>query len=437
MNRREPQREAGSERGTSPEMLACLYDARARTLALLDDLEDEQWLGPELALVNPPLWELGHVAWFQEHWCLRRLRGRAPLREEADSLYDSAAIAHDRRWRLTLPDRDLTLAYASEVLAEVEAALAGVRELTPDEAYFHSLALFHEDMHGEAFVTTRQTLGYRAPPGSAPHVPGGGAFPGDADVPGGAWSLGARPGGGFGFDGGFVFDNEQWAHEVRLAPFRIARATVTQAEFRAFVEDGGYARRPLWSEAGWTWRVAAEALHPLHWRRASDGGWSRRRYERWVALEPHLPVHFVNAHEAEAFCRWAGRRLPSEAEWECAAGPARYPWGDEPASAERAELDLRADEPCEVGAHPAGDSPHGLRQMLGNVWEWTSTPFGPYPGFQPGPYAEYSAPWFGDHRVLRGGAFATRARLLRNTWRNFYTPERRDVLAGFRTCALD
>jgi len=416
------------------ELVACLRDARARTLALLEDLDDEQWLGPELAIVNPPRWELGHVAWFQEHWCLCELRGRAPILAEADSLYDSAAIAHDRRWRLALPERARTLAYARDVLAAVEEALDG-HALTRDELYFHRLALYHEDMHGEAFVYTRQTLGYAAPQGSsdagsAPHASGGGPWPGDVEVPGGTWRLGTRAG------DGFAFDNELDAHDVRLAPFRIARAPVTQAEFRAFVEDGGYARRAVWSEEGWAWKERERAEHPLHWRRERDGSWSRRRYDRWVALEPHLPVHFVNAFEAEAWCAWAGRRLPSESEWECAAGPARFPWGDEPPDATRAELDLRADEPCEVGAHPAGDSPHGLRQMLGNVWEWTATPLGPYPGFRPGPYREYSEPWFGTHRVLRGGAFATRARLLRNSWRNFYTPDRRDVLAGFRTCAL-
>ena len=171
-------------------------------------------------------------------------------------------------------------------------------------------------------------------------------------------------------------------------------------------------------------------------RRERDGRWSRRRFDEWLELEPHLPVHHVNAHEAEAWCRWAGRRLPTEAEWEHAAGPARFPWGDEAPSPAHAQLDLVAYDPCEVGAHPAGDSRHGLRQLIGNVWEWTSSPFEPYPGFTPGAYREYSAPWFGDHRVLRGGAFATRARLLRNTWRNFYTPDRRDVLAGFRTCAV-
>jgi len=414
---------------TGEDLGRALRDARARSLALLEDLDAEQWLGSKLAIVNPPQWEIGHVAWFQERWCLRHLRGRAPLLEAADALYDSAAIVHDRRWTLPLPRREETLAYAARVLDEVELALMRDPSLDRRARDLHLLALFHEDMHGEAFVYTRQTHAYPPPPLASPHEPGGGPCPGDAEVPAGTFLLGARPG------AAFAFDNEQWAHPVHLDAYRIARAPVTQADFLAFVEDGGYRRDALWSPEGLAWRTSAAAHHPLYWRREPSGSWSRRRYDRWVALEPHLPVHFVNAHEAEAYCRWAKRRLPSEAEWERAAGEERFPWGDDEATPEHAALDLRHDEPGEVGAREAGDSPFGLRQMVGNVWEWTATPFGPYPGFVPGIYAEYSAPWFGDHRVLRGGAFATRARLLRNTWRNFYTPDRRDVLAGFRTCA--
>jgi iron(II)-dependent oxidoreductase len=415
---------------TSPaETLACLRDARSRSLALIEDLDDAQWLGPELDIVNPPRWEIGHVAWFQERWALRHLRGLKPMRADGDALYDSAAVVHDSRWRLALPSRLDTLAYAERVLEEIALRLAGARELDKDERYFHRLALFHEDMHGEAFLTTRQTLGYAPPPVPRSESRGGGPCRGDVEIPGGAFLLGARP--GVGSD--FAFDNELDAHEVVVAPFRLARAPVTQMEFLVFVEDGGYTRRDLWTDAGWTWRNGAGALHPVYWRREPSGSWLRRRFDAWVPLEDHLPVHFVNAHEADAFCRWAGRRLPTEAEWEWAAGPARFPWGDDPPTPDRALLDLRADEPCEVGAHAAGDTPLGLRQMIGNVWEWTATTFGPYPGFEPGPYREYSAPWFGTHRVLRGGAFATRSRLLRRTWRNFYMPDRRDVLAGFRT----
>jgi len=417
------------------ELLACLRDARERSLLLIEDLDDAQWLGPTLPIVNPPRWEIGHVAWFQEHWVLRHLRGLPSFRADADELYDSSEVAHDSRWRLRLPDRRATLDYAAGVLEQVSRRLADARELDADERYFHLLALFHEDMHGEAFAYSRQTLGY-SPPAIPPAIFGGeplagGPRPGDVEVPGGTWLLGAKPDP----DAGFVFDNEQWAHEVEIAPFRIARAPVTQAEFLAFVEDKGYERRELWTEEGWRWKCEARALHPFHWRRDSAQGWMRRRYDAWVPLDAHRPAHCVNAHEADAWCRWARRRLPTEAEWECASGPARFPWGDSPPTPERALLDLRAVEPCEVGAHAAGDSPHGLRQMIGNVWEWTATTFAPYPGFAPGPYRDYSQPWFGTHRVLRGGSFATRSRLLRRTWRNFFTPDRRDVLAGFRTCA--
>ena len=224
------------------------------------------------------------------------------------------------------------------------------------------------------------------------------------------------------------------ARILEVRPFRIARAPVTQAEFRAFVEDGGYARRELWTAEGWDWRVRSAAQHPVYWKREGSA-WLRRHYDRWVALEDHLPMCFVNAYEAEAYCRWAKRRLPTEAEWELAAGRARHPWGDEPPTCERAELDLCSDGPCEVGAHAGGDSPHGLRQMTGNVWEWTATPFGAYPDFEPGPYAEYSQPWFGSHKVLRGASFATRGRMRHPKYRHFLLPERDDVFCGFRSCA--
>jgi iron(II)-dependent oxidoreductase len=208
----------------------------------------------------------------------------------------------------------------------------------------------------------------------------------------------------------------------------------------------------LWSAEGWRWRESVNAEHPVYWRPAGKDQWEQRVFDQWLPLEPSLPVIHVNWHEAEAYCRWARRRLPTEAEWEMAAScePApdgraitsrkrRYPWGDEPPTPDRANLDWRALKlgGCiPVNALPAGDSAFGVRQMIGNVWEWTATDFNAYPGFEPGPYKEYSAPWFGDHKVLRGGCWATRSRLIRNCYRNFYQPDRRDVWAGFRTCAL-
>ena len=415
-----------------------LTDARRRTLELQADLSDEQMRVPQLPIINPIVWELGHVAWFQEKWVLRHLRGEPPVRPDADVLWDSAAIAHDDRWQLPLPTRAATLVHLKETFDRAIDRLPGGE--VPDEvAYFYWLAVMHEDMHGEASTYTRQTLGYAAPGPAVAAEPPAPAAPvsGDVFIPGGEFLLGAAPG------ATFVFDNEKWAHPVRVAPFSIARTSVTNGEFAAFVDDEGYQRHDLWSEEGWTWRQHAGAEHPLYWSRET-GRWFRRHYDKTVPLGANLPVIHVNWYEAEAYCHWAGRRLPTEAEWEMAASrePASsrkraYPWGDRPASPQRGFLDARSIGCGPAAAFSQSDSAFGCRQMLGNVWEWTASDFRPYPGFVIDPYKEYSEPWFTPaYKVLRGGCWATRSRLIRNTWRNFYTKDRRDVFGGFRTCLL-
>lgn len=432
------------------DLAEALRDARRRTLELTEDLADDAWLGPMLAIVNPPLWEVAHVGYFQELWVLRRGRGEPALIPRADDLYDSARVAHDDRWDLPLLPRAEMADYIAEVLRRSLGALGPTGTLcTTGDDYFHRLALFHEDMHGEAFYYTRQTLAHPAPrvrgADALPGVQIAGPWPGDVAIGGGRYLLGARPE----VEGtrsapdvgaGFVFDNEKWAHPVEIAPFEIARAPVTNAEYAAFVDAGGYSDAQLWTEEGWQWRASAGADCPVYWQHGPDGEWLVRRFRDSVALPPHQPVIHVSWHEAQAYCRWAGRRLPSEAEWEIAAsGPEklRFPWGDAPPSPAVANTDLAFGGLVDVAAFPAGDSPSGCRQMIGNVWEWTSSRFAPYPGFVADPYKEYSEPWFATpHRVLRGGCFVTRGRLLRSTWRNFYPPHRRDVLAGFRTCAL-
>jgi len=451
-------------RTTDTQLVLALQEARARTLELVADLSDEQMIGPRLAIVNPLRWEIAHVAWFQEYWVLRHLRGLEPVLSQGDRLYDSARVAHDTRWDLPLPSKAATMDYMQRILDRVlEQTGAGHQAAEVggyDEAYFLQLALLHEDMHSEAITYTRQTLSYGPPclaiaqdvhhagvrtsesvGGSVNSLPA--ERLGDAQIPGGTFLLGSTP------DSAFVFDNEMWAHPVEVRPFAISRTAVTNAEFAAFVGDGGYRRREFWSEEGWRWRASAGAEHPVYWRPTSGACWLRRHFDQWVPLEDHHPVLHVNWHEASAYCRWAGRRLPTEAEWEIAAcaeaGPGGrgiserqrlYPWGDEPPTPERANLDWRNMGCLEVHALPAGDSAFGCRQMIGNTWEWTSSTFGPFPGFAAGPYKEYSAPWFGDHQVLRGGGWATRSHLIRNNYRNFYQPDRRDVWAGFRTCAL-
>ncbi len=427
-----------STHSTARELAQRLQAARERTLLLASDLDGGQLLGPRLAIVNPPLWEIAHVAWFQEHWCLRyRSPGNLArsLIEDADVMYNSAIAAHDTRWDLPLLPFDAVLRYLAATLERVLERLEREPE-NPALLYFAELAACHEEMHCEAFTYTRQTLGYAPPPGIASAAATGGAWPGDVAVAGGEFLLGAPTG------SGFVFDNEKWAHRVHLAPFSIARAAVTNSEFAAFVDAGGYARRDWWSDAGWEWRNSTRAVAPVYWVR-QERTWHHRVYNRLEPLPPYAAVIHVNWYEADAWCRWAGRRLPGEAEWEQAAastphdlhGKRTYPWGEAAPDATRANLFGACNTPSDVAAFEAGDSAWGCRQLLGNVWEWTADWFNPYPDFVRDPYQEYSEPWFGNHKVLRGGCHATSAPLLRNTWRNFYTPDRRDVLAGFRTCA--
>jgi gamma-glutamyl hercynylcysteine S-oxide synthase len=426
-----------------PALLAAELSAtRARSTRLTHDLRGEQLFGPRLAIVNPPLWELGHLAWFQEYWCLRYRDADAPaasMLAQADSLYDSAKVAHDTRWDLPLPALETTRGYQSDVLERVLHRLQREPENSALQ-YFVRLAIFHEDMHAEAFHYTRQTLGYADPFAAAGAAAGAARATqrgagADAELGGGTFALGAYP------HDGFVFDNEKWSHEIHVAPFRIARTAVANAEYLDFVAAGGYLRREWWSEEGWAWREAAQLHAPRDWIK-HDNSWRLRRFDRTVVLPPEYPVVHVNWHEAQAYCSFAGRRLPTEAEWEYAAAAdssaprkRRYPWGNALPTAARANLESSG--VVDVSAYADGDSACGCRQMMGNVWEWTASTFGPYPGFVADPYKEYSQPWFGTQKVLRGGSFATTRRLIRNTWRNFYTPERNDIFAGFRTCAID
>jgi iron(II)-dependent oxidoreductase len=335
-------------------LLERLKAARAHTRRVADDLSGEREIGPKLAIVNPPRWEVGHVGWFQEFWCLRGgSEERASILPNADALYNSATVPHDTRWSLPLPSFADTIAYRDEVLARVLSSLERI------DPYFAELALRHELMHAEAFHYTRQTLGYPAPfLGKNTSLEG----EGDLELPGGVFRLGATAG------NGFAFDNEKWSHPVVLEPFRIARRPVTYGEYRKF-------REPLYCKDG---RV--------------------RRFDRWVPIPDDEPVRHVSWHDANVYCALAGRRLPTEAEWEYAALS-------------------------------------GLDDV-GRVWEWTASAFLPYPGFLRDPYKEYSEPWFGTHKVLRGASFATPPGVAHARFRNFYTPDRADIFAGFRTCAL-
>ena len=421
-------------RPIATDLIDGLQDARQVELALFTDLTDDQLLGRQEHFLEPPLWEVGHVGWFQEYWILRHLYGERPILD-GDSTYDSFHISYKRRWEHDFPSRAETLDYLQTVLDRCVHRLVG-KEPTPEEIYFYRHVTQHEHMHSENLAMIRQTLGYRWP--AVPTMQRGtvevdSAYQrGDVEVPGASFPLGAPK------DEPFVFDNEKWIHEVAIKPFRIANTPVTNAEFAAFVEGGGYVTRKYWERHGWEWRRRQGREHPRFWS-VRNGRWFLGAFDQRLPLDPLHPVIHVNWHEAKAYCAWARRRLPTEAEWEYAAsgsGKRRFPWGETPPTPEHANLDYRHGGPVDVRAFPMGDSVFGCRQMIGNVWEWTDSYLGPYPGFVLDPYKEYSEPYFGQKPVLRGGGWTTRSSLIRNTWRNFFIRHRSNVVAGFRTCAL-
>ncbi|MEM9381391.1 MAG: selenoneine synthase SenA [Planctomycetota bacterium] len=408
-------------RATHAELDAQVADARGRLVALITDLGEDDLDVPYLPTVNPVLWEACHAVYFQELWVLRRSAGEGPHWADADERFDSMTVEHEARWRLPVPDRSGVLEFLTAVR---DRTLRLLRAGALDERglYLTRYSVLHEDMHTEALTYTRQALGLDAPAFDVDRAAceAAGAASGDVEVAGATLRMGAEPG------CTFCFDNEKWAHDVEVAPFSMSRCAVTEGEFAAFVEDGGYERDELWSQDARRWLRAIGARMPVYWRRARGGGLEVRHFRDWRSVDPLRAMSHVSWYEADAFARWAGRRLPTEAEWELACA------GSDP---RRSNLDWRGGGPVDVRACPGGDSDHGCRQMFGNVWEWTSTTFAPYPGFERDMYEDYSETSFHTRKVLRGGGWATRSRMVRPTLRNFFQPNRRDVVAGLRTCA--
>ena len=418
-----------------------LKDARKRTLELVDGLDQQQIIGPQLDTVNPLLWEVGHVAYFYELWTLRHLDGADSFLSNADELYDSITIAHEDRWDLPLLSLNETKTYMQQVLDAVIHRLQNGKTKAVD-IYLTRYAVFHEDMHTEAFTYTRRTLDYPVPLFANSLIDdekyNAGPLEGDVSIAGGNYLLGANK------DSRFCFDNEKWQHPIKVKPFAIARAATSYQQYARFVNDGGYNQQSFWDEKGWHWLQKNKITRPGGWKKDNKGNWLIKHFNQWQAMRPHAAVIHLSWYEASAYCRWANRRLPTEAEWELAASgkPENinekqfYPWGDERPTEKHVNMNSRAMRTIDVGALPDGDSAFGCRQMLGNVWEWTADTFNPYPGFVADMYQDYSQPLFAQTKVLRGGAWPTRSRMIRNTWRNYYGADRNDVFAGFRTCAL-
>ncbi len=380
---------------------------RAKTLSLFAGLRNA--LGDKLDIpyseaVNPPLWELGHVAWFEEFWIARnpeRLRGvaarleaprAAPLLPGADALYDSSHVAHARRWHLDLPDARRSLRHAAQI-RERTLALLRTGAGGDDALYFFRLALMHEAMHHEAGAMIAQGLALDVGAALAATAPAASDSAGELSIAAATLTVGMH-------EGGFAFDNELGAHRIELAAFAIDRAPVTWGAFVPFIEAGGYEDARHWSPAGWAWRQRELPTGlPRHVARGEDGVLRRARFGHWAELDAQQPAVHLSQHEALAWCAWAGRRLPSEHEWTQAATQA------------------------------------GSDFEAGQVWEWTASPFAPWPGFAPHPYRDYSQPWFDGRPVLKGGSFASAAFMKHMCYRNYFPAGRNDVFAGFRSCA--
>ena len=417
-----------------------LQEARRATVELAATVADDRLAAQHDPIMSPLLWDYGHIGVYEELWLADAVSGAQPADHARYHTYD--AFENPRRIRASLPlmPRAEVDAYRGalrmrvlDLLGEVDVSADSPDPLTRD-GYVYDMVAQHEWQHQETMLQTLQLVrGGWCPP--LPQAPTGTAVDGAAmvDVPAGTYPVGLR--------GHAPYDNEHAVHEVELAAFRIDRHPVSCARYRAFVEEGGYTREELWTPAGREWLRDEDAFAPKHWRREGDG-WVTERFGHVLPVRDDEPVLHVCAHEADAYARWAGMRLPTEQEWEVAAtwdpdiGRARVqPWGDIGEADGRANLGRRLLGPAPLGSYPGGASPLGCEQMIGDVWEWTSSLFLPYPGFVAFPYAEYSQVFFGDeYRVLRGGSFATHPSVARPTFRNWDYPIRRQIFAGFR-CA--
>ncbi|WP_430331434.1 ergothioneine biosynthesis protein EgtB [Rhodococcus sp. ACT016] len=427
--------------GLRDQLSSALSRARRRTDALTECVDDADLVAQHSPLMSPLVWDLAHIGNQEELWLVRDVGGRDAVRSDIDELYDAFKHARSTRPSLPLLAPNEARRYVGEVREKAWDVLDASRfrgRRLEENGFAFAMIAQHEQQHDETMLATHQLRGGPAVLTALP-VPAAVTPVREREVviPAGEFVMGTS-------DDPWALDNERPAHRVFVDEFAIDTVPVSNADYVEFVEDGGYRRRELWSECGWRHRVESRLEAPQFWLDDGSGHWWRHRFGVLEPVPPDEPVMHVCWFEAQAFARWAGKRLPTEAEWEKAARwhPAsgrsrRFPWGDDEPDHRRANLGQRHLGPAPVGSYPKGASPAGVRQLIGDVWEWTSSPFTGYPGFAAFPYREYSEVFFGgDYRVLRGGSFGTDPVACRGTFRNWDHPIRRQIFVGFR-CARD
>lgn len=411
--------------------------ARERTGVLTDNVTDEELTAQHSPLMSPLVWDLAHIGNQEDLWLVRDVGGREAVRSDIDQLYDAFEHPRADRPALALLGPAEARSYVRTVREKtwdvLEASTFRGRPLE-EQGFAFGMVAQHEQQHAETMLATHQ-LRAGDPVLSAPTAPriGGIVTADEVVIPGGEFVMGTS-------DEPWALDNERPAHVVNVPAFAMDTTPVTNGQFLEFIGDGGYERPELWSERGWEHRGAAGLAAPQFWEDDGCGTWWRRRFGVLEPLHLHEPVVHVCFFEAQAYARWAGKRLPTEAEWEKAARwdpvsqrSRRYPWGDAEPDEATANLGQRFLGPAVVGSYPAGASSLGVHQLIGDVWEWTSSSFEPYPGFTAFPYREYSEVFFGgDYKVLRGGSFGTDSVACRGTFRNWDHPVRRQIFSGFR-----
>ncbi len=412
-----------------------LEQARAKTIWLLDQVPDEFLRRRVHSFYSPIGWHFGHVGRTEEYWVIGKALAKPVLDERLSFLYaDLPDNPKDNRTKI--PDRAGTLDYLDRTRTTVLEALQTCDLETEDpflaHGYAWEFAVQHECQHQETITEMLQLIQKQIDP--VPVIPtpwNSSRDPRMLDIPGGTFCMGSNDRHGY--------DNEKAAHRVDVEPFQLAREPVSAFEWTQFMLDGGYKEAELWTAEGWRWRNAENVSMPEYWIRQEEG-WAFFGPLGPRAIHPDEPVSCISWFEADAYARWAGKRLPTEAEWEYAASfepssgrSRRFPWGDELATPDFSSFGLQAWMPAVVGSKPKGASGFGLNDMAGAVWEWTSSPFLPYTGFRAFPYDGYSKDhMLGEHRVCRGGSWATAALILRCSFRNWYVPTYRQGMLGVR-----